>query len=143
MLSARTKRDAEQLAGLLQVASSAEAISNAAGDIVNLLEHDSDKRPFLPIVLKEAEEKIRSLTLGERSDMVNRTIKELGVESETGMRIIALKRGKRWIYDPEADTRLKAGDLLIVRGTENGYEILRAFAVGEKRWPQYPETEAG
>ena len=38
MLSARTKRDAEQLAGLLQVASSAEAISNAAGDIVNLLE---------------------------------------------------------------------------------------------------------
>jgi uncharacterized protein with PhoU and TrkA domain len=142
MLSARTKRDAEQLAGLLQVASSAEAISNAAGDIVNLLKHESDRRPFLPIVLKEAEEKIKSLTLAEKSDMVNRTIDEMGIESETGMRIIALKRGKRWIYDPEVNNRLKAGDMLIVRGTENGYEVLRAFASGERRWPQYPVEEA-
>jgi uncharacterized protein with PhoU and TrkA domain len=142
MLSARTKRDAEQLAGLLQVASAAEAISNAAGDIVNLLMYDSDKRPFLPIFLKEAEEKIKSLTLAEKSDMVNRTIGEMGVESETGMRIIALKRGKRWIYDPEPNNRLKAGDLLIVRGTDNGFEVLRSFASGDRRWPQYPVKEA-
>lgn len=139
MLSARTKRDAEQLAGLLQVASSAEVISNAAGDIVNLLKYDSDKRPFLPIVLKEAEEKIKSLSLAEKSDMVGRSIEEMGVESETGMRIIALKRGKRWLYDPEAPTRLKVGDMLIVRGTDNGYEVLRNFASGERRWPQYPQ----
>jgi uncharacterized protein with PhoU and TrkA domain len=141
MLSARTKRDAEQLAGLLQVASSAEAISNAAGDIVNLLKFDSDKRPFLPIVLKEAEEKIKSLTLAEKSDMANRSIKELGVESETGMRIIALKRGKRWMYDPEPNNKLKAGDLLIVRGTDNGFEGLRSFASGDRKWPQYPVME--
>jgi uncharacterized protein with PhoU and TrkA domain len=143
MLSARTKRDAEQLAGLLQVASAAEAISNAAGDIVNLLKYDSDKRPFLPIFLKEAEEKIKSLTLAEKSDMVNRTIGEMGVESETGMRIIALKRGKRWMYDPEPNNRLKAGDLLIVRGTDNGFEVLRSFASGDRLWPQYPVKEAG
>jgi uncharacterized protein with PhoU and TrkA domain len=143
MLSARTKRDAEQLAGLLQVASAAEAISNAAGDIVNLLKYDSDKRPFLPIFLKEAEEKIKSLTLAEKSDMVNRTIGDMGVESETGMRIIALKRGKRWMYDPEPNNRLKSGDLLIVRGTDNGFEVLRSFASGDRRWPQYPVKEAG
>ncbi len=142
MLSARTKRDAEQLAGLLQVASSAEAISNSAGDIVNLLRYDSDKRPFLPIVLKEAEEKIKSLTVAEKSDMVNRAIGEMGVESETGMRIIALKRGKRWVYDPDPSVRLKSGDLLIVRGTDNGFEVLRSFASGDRRWPQYPAKEA-
>ncbi len=142
MLSARTKRDAEQLAGLLQVASSAEAISNSAGDIVNLLRYDSDKRPFLPIVLKEAEEKIKSLTLADKSDMVNRTIGEMGVESETGMRIIALKRGKRWMYDPDPSTRLKGADLLIVRGTDNGFEVLRSFACGDRVWPQYPAKEA-
>jgi len=141
MLSARTKRDAEQLAGLLQVASSAEMISNAAGDIVKLLKYDSDKRPFLPIVLKEAEEKIKSLTIADRSDMVNRAIVDMGVESETGMRIIALKRGKRWLYDPDEATKLKAGDLLIVRGTDNGYEVLRSFANGENLWPQYPKPE--
>ncbi|MCU0860803.1 MAG: potassium transporter TrkA [Methanomassiliicoccales archaeon] len=141
MLSARTRRDAEQLAGLLQVASSAEAISNAAKDIVLLLKYDSDKRPFLPIVLKEAEEKIKSLSLADKSDMVNRSIGEMGVESETGMRVIALKRGKRWLYDPDETTKLKAGDMLIVRGTDNGFEVLRSFASGERRWPQYPQPE--
>ncbi|HUL39699.1 MAG TPA: TrkA C-terminal domain-containing protein [Methanomassiliicoccales archaeon] len=138
MLSARTRRDAEQLAGLLQVASSAEAISNAAGSIVDLLRHESDKRPFISLVLKEAEEKIKSLTISEKSDMANRTIQEMGVESETGMRIIAMKRGKRWMYDPEGTCRLKAGDLLIVRGTENGFEVLRSYSAGERHWPQYP-----
>ena len=74
--------------------------------------------------------------------MVNRTIEEMGVESETGMRIIAMKRGKRWIYDPEENNRLKAGDLLIVRGTENGYEVLRSFASGERRGRSTRSKEA-
>ncbi|MEM0449411.1 MAG: TrkA C-terminal domain-containing protein [Methanomassiliicoccales archaeon] len=143
MLSARTRRDAEQLAGLLQVASAAEAISNAARDIVMLLKYDSDKRPFLPIVLKEAEEKIRSIILADKSDMVNRSIGDLAVEAETGMRVIALRRGKRWLYDPDGTTKLKAGDLLIVRGTENGYEVLKSYALGEKLWPQYSKKEEG
>ncbi|MFP4545399.1 MAG: potassium channel family protein, partial [Methanomassiliicoccales archaeon] len=100
MLASRTPEDAIQLSGLLQVAAASEAISNAAGDIVKLLEVDIEKRPFLSFVLRDAEEKIRLLTLHEDSDMASRTIEELGVESETGMRIIAIKRGKRWIYDP-------------------------------------------
>ncbi len=138
MLAARTKNDAIQLSGLLQVASAAEAISNAAGDIVKLLDLEIEKRPFLSFVLRDAEEKIRLLTLTERSDMVNRTIEELGVESETGMRIIAIRRGKRWIYNPEPFVRLKGGDFLIVRGTEDGCEMLKGYASGERKWPVYP-----
>lgn len=141
MLASRTLEDAIQLSGLLQVAAAAEAISNAAGDIVKLLDVDIEKRPFLSFVLKDAEEKIRMLTLSERSDMAGRTIGELSVESETGMRIIAIKRGKRWIYDPEDDTRLKGGDILIVRGTQDGFETLRRFTSGRESWPRYPDEE--
>lgn len=141
MLASRTPEDAVQLSGLLQVASAAESISNAAGDIVDLLEVDIEKRPFLSFVLCDAEERIRMLPLSERSDMASRTIRELGVESETGMRIIAIKRGKRWIYDPDPDTRLKAGDLLIVRGTEDGFETLKKYMSGEEKWPEYPAED--
>jgi hypothetical protein len=28
-----------------------------------------------------------------------------------------------------------------VRGTENGFEVLRSYASGEKSWPQYPVEE--
>lgn len=141
MLASRTLEDAIQLSGLLQVAAAAEAISNAAGDIVKLLDVDIEKRPFLSFVLRDAEEKIRMLTLSEKSDMVDRTIEDLSIESETGMRIIAIKRMKRWIYDPEEETRLKSGDIFIVRGTQDGYETLRRYTSRAEKWPEYPEEE--
>ena len=141
MLSARTHKDATKLSSLLEVAAASRRISNAAGDIVKLMECEVDKRPFLTFILREAEEKIKRLVLADSSDMVGRQIGDLGVESETGMRIIAIKRGKRWIYDPEEETKLKAGDTLIVRGTDDGCEILRSFANGEEKWPVYPEEE--
>lgn len=139
MLASRTPDDAIQLSGLLQVASAAEAISNAAGDIVDLLDTEIEKRPFIPFMLRDAEEKIRMLMLSEKSDMVSRSIEDLSVESETGMRIIAVKRGKRWLYDPEEDTKLKGGDLLIVRGTEDGFETLRSYSSAKEKWPVNPE----
>ena len=46
MVAARTVKDAEQLSGILQVASAAERISNAAGDIVNLMTKYGSQ-PFL------------------------------------------------------------------------------------------------
>jgi uncharacterized protein with PhoU and TrkA domain len=141
MLSARTHKDATKLSSLLEVAAASRRISNAAGDIVKLIECEVDKRPFLTFILREAEEKIKRLVLTEGSDMVGRTIEELGVESETGMRIIAIKRGKRWIYDPEEETKLKSEDTLIVRGTDDGYDVLRSFANGEEKWPVYPEEK--
>ena len=73
-----------------------------------------------------------------KSDMSGKSIDELSVEAETGMRIIAIKRDIRWIYDPEGDTRLKENDMIIVRGTEDGFRRLRKFANGEEKWPTYP-----
>lgn len=141
MLSARTYKDATKLSSLLEVAAASRRISNAAGDIVQLIQCEVNKRPFLTFILREAEEKIKRLILMDNSDMVGRSVTELGVESETGMRIIAIKRGKRWIYDPEEEIVLKAGDTMIVRGTDDGYDILRAYANGEEKWPVYPDDE--
>ncbi len=138
MLASRTKQDAVQLSGLLQVAEGAASMSKAAGDIVDLLELNPKGSPIVSLVLKEAEEKIRLLTLTDQSDMKGRSLEALSVETETGMRIIAIKRGIRWIYDPEEETTLKEGDLLVVRGTEDGYERLRRFAAGAEKWPVYP-----
>ena len=46
MLASRTKQDAVQLSGLLQVAEGAASISKAAGDIVELLELNPKGSPF-------------------------------------------------------------------------------------------------
>jgi uncharacterized protein with PhoU and TrkA domain len=134
MLAARTVDEAEQLTGILQVASAAETIANAAGDIVKLLDIDSESRPFIPSILKEADEKINTSVIAESSSLSGRTLGELSLESELGVRIIALRRMKKWIYDPEGDMKLKTGDRVIVRGVNDGYTRLKRIAEGELSW---------
>lgn len=131
MMAARTKEDAEQLAGILQVAEAAESISNAAGDIANLLSLKEKTRPILPKILKKADESLFRVKVSSKSKACNQEIGGLKVESETGMRIIAIRRGDCWIYNPQSDTSLKADDWLIVRGTEEGYIDLNKFLKGQ------------
>jgi len=134
MMAARTKEDAEKLTGILQVAEAAETLSNAAGDIVKILSLGKDKIRFLSKMLREAEEKIFRLKIPEGSPAKDRCIGDLRIESESGVRIIAIRRKDFWIYDPDGDTVLKEGDILILRGDEEGYKNLRKFVKGEREW---------
>jgi uncharacterized protein with PhoU and TrkA domain len=135
MLASRSTEDAEQLSGILQVASMAENISNAAGDIVKLLDVNLEARLILPMVLRKGDEKIKHIFVDKNSTIINRTIGELQVETETGARIIAVNRGKRWIYGVEDNFRFKAEDRLIVRGVEDGLNGFRRYASAAEAWP--------
>ena len=130
MLAARTPEDAEQMAGILQVAEAAETISNAAGDIVKIwslkLEH-----PILPRLIKESDEVIKKLSVDEKSKAAGRKIGDLHIASETGVRILAIRRKDRWIYGPSPEVRLRANDSLICIGTEEGLQHLKKFLKGE------------
>ena len=63
LLSSRTREDARQLSGILEVASAADRISDAASDIVSLLRFPPEKRPFITEMLSEADEKIRMIKI--------------------------------------------------------------------------------
>jgi len=139
LMSSRTKQDAKQLSGLLQVASAADRISDAAADIVDLLNLPLERRPFVSAMLYESGEKIRATRMSPKSSMVGYTIGKLGVEACTGCRIIAIKTRNGWTYDPEDDVKIRAGDDIIVRGTEDGYNTLVGFANGSRSW-EFPEV---
>lgn len=130
MMAARTKEDAEQLAGILQVAEAAESISNTAGDIVKLLSRE-ETGPILPKILKQADEQLFRIKVSSSSKACKQKINDLRIESETGMRIIAIRRGDYWIYNPQSDTIIKANDWLIARGTDEGFKELSKFLQGE------------
>jgi uncharacterized protein with PhoU and TrkA domain len=141
LMSSRTKHDAQQLTGLLEVASAADKISDAAADIVELLSLPLERRPFVSAMLYESDEKIRATKIRPESSMVGYTIGKLGVEACTGCRIIALKNRQGWTYDPEDEIKIRAGDDIVVRGTEDGYKLLIEFAFGNKPW-EFPEMPA-
>lgn len=133
MMAARTKEEAEKLSGILQVAEAAESLSNAAGDIVKILSMGKEKTKFLYNILKEAKEKIFRIEIPKNSPAKNKSIGDLKVETETGVKIIAIRRGGYWIYNPRGQTVLKDGDTLILRGDEEGYKIFMDFIKGERR----------
>ena len=139
LMSSRTKRDAQQLSGLLQVASAADRISDAAVEIASLLNLPLERRPFVSAMLYESGEKIRATKIKPESSIAGYTIGKLGVEACTGCRIIALKNRQGWVYDPEDDVKLRAGDDIIIRGTQDGYKQLVEYAAGSKPW-EFPEV---
>lgn len=137
MLAARNREEAEQLAGILQVASAAERIGDASQELMQIFEEGIEFRPFAPFFFKDGDEKIWAIRVADGSDLINRKISEMGIESETGSRIIAIKRGPRWIYDIEPNRRIKGSDVLIARGVEDGLKELVSYAKGEVKWGKY------
>ncbi len=136
MLGARNIEDAKQLSGLLQIASSAEKISDAAEDMVKLLRFEKEAKSLLPHIFEKADEKIKTLRVADSSSMVNNKIGELSVESATGVRIIAIRRRGYWIYGPTGENHIRGGDLLVVSGNEEGYQVLDDMALAKREWKE-------
>jgi uncharacterized protein with PhoU and TrkA domain len=130
ILAARKVDEAEKLSGMLQIASAAEKISDAAGDIAKIV-FFSELSEGLKAVLSEAEETITRVTIDLDSTIVNKTLGELSLKPQTGMRVIAIRRDLKWIYDPDRDTMVLGGDVIFARGPEEGVPILSELAKDE------------
>jgi uncharacterized protein with PhoU and TrkA domain len=81
--------------------------------------------------MREANETIGTVRLDQASEITGQTPIGLGLESAWGVRIIAFKRGRRWWYEVKDDQGLKAGDLLVFRGTGEGVDLFRKVALGK------------
>jgi len=128
ILGARRMEEAESMSGLLQIAEGAERISNAASDIANVILKDIQIPIRMRRALPEAEEVTVRIEISESSELVDAHLGDVRLQSTTGMRIIAIRRGRLWIYDPDKDTRLEQGDVMIAKGPEDGIDPLWRLA---------------
>ena len=132
MLSARRLDEAEALAGVLQAGAAAENISNAAGDIAKIVLLDLGIPLELKLDLREAEETLTRATVSAESPMAGRTLGAIELETETGMWVIAIRRDRSWIYDPDPSTRIRADDVVFARGHDEGVPLFIEYATCEK-----------
>ncbi len=116
--------DVNILRGLLQLAYSAEAISDAAYTIADTVLRDIDLHPIITIAVRESDEVITRLIVQDCSPIIEKTFGQLKLETETGVHVMAIKREDRWVYRPNKRTVVKAGDILIARGSRTGEEAL-------------------
>ncbi|AFK21902.1 potassium channel family protein [Pyrococcus sp. ST04] len=130
VLAARNVKEAEQATTILQMANAIEDISNAAGDLAKMVLEGVELHPIIKETILEGEEIIGRIVVTPESVLVGRTLGELELATNTGVWIIAVRRGKRWIFGPDKDFKIRAGDILIGRGTRTSIDQLKEIARG-------------
>lgn len=128
MVAARTPEEAAQLTAILRVAQASEEISNSAKELADVVKRDVELHPVLRNAIKEADETIVRMTIGPKSEIGGKSLKELQLATQTGMQVFALKQGKAWANKVGKKTVINGGDVIIARGPKEGVEPLMKLA---------------
>jgi len=130
MLAARDKEDAESLAGVAKVGSLTNSISDAAADIAGIVLNNIGIHPIVREVFQRTEEHLARVQVVESSILAGKTVEDMDLAAEVGVDIIAVRRGRHWMINPEKEIVLPE-DMLMARGTAEGLEKLQRAARGE------------
>jgi uncharacterized protein with PhoU and TrkA domain len=140
MLAARSPEDAEGMAGVLWIADAIEQIGDAASDIARVVAARLGIPDALKPDLRHADEITARVKVRKDSEMIGRTLRDVSLPTETGMWVMAVRSGTEWEFDPGAEDVVSEGDVLLVRGPEEGVNIVRGFA-GAPPIPEAPDDD--
>jgi uncharacterized protein with PhoU and TrkA domain len=130
--SALEARNPDDLRGLLRLAHASEMIFDSAREMTRLVEAGEELHPVIAAALVESDEVGSETVVSAGSPADAKSIRELKIETETGMFVLAVQRGRRWTYRPKPTFVLHAGDRIIAIGPPEGAEELDRM-VGMKR----------
>lgn len=117
---------------ILRLQMAIEDIANAAASIADIVLRGLGNHPVIQMSIQESDVVIDRAVVCPESKMKGRTLGEMKLSTRCGMFVIAIKRGKQYIYGPGKDTVINEGDVLIANGSEDGVEMFRAFADGSE-----------
>ena len=124
------KEEASGFLGLIRLGVATEKIADAAAEMAEVVLRDIEPHPVLKLAIKEAEETVTQACVTDNSPLINKTLKEARVHEETGMWVLAIKRGEKSLR-PKPDTQIQLGDILIASGYAEGVEALKKLASPE------------
>jgi len=140
MMAARSPDETEQLVPVLGIVGAADEISDAAGDIAKIVLEDIGLPEAMRTAIPEAVETLVRGSVAGESAYAGRTLADIDLESETGVRVIALRRGEEWLLNPGPDTRIEAGDVAFLLGPDLAIDGVYETLTGESYEP--PTAEA-
>ena len=143
ILAARSPADSEQMAGILQVVQDIEKIGNAANDIAKIVVKRLGIPPELLQDMPEAEEIPSRVRICAESALDGRSLGDLDLPVETGMRPIAVRSDNEWNFDPDPEDVLREGDVLFLQGPPEGVAEIRDLAGASPLPKPEPDENAG
>ncbi len=122
--SAQEARNPDDLRGLIRLAHASETIFDSAREMTRLVESGDPLHPVIAAALVESDEVGHETQVVAGSEADGKSIRDLSIETETGMFILAVQRGRRWTYRPKPPFVLRSGDRVIAIGPSEGGEEL-------------------
>ncbi len=117
-------KNADKAMAMIRLASSIEAIADAAMEIADVVLRDIEPHPIFKMSVRDSDVIITKAAVASSSALAGKTLGEVKVMSNTGMWVIATKRKNRWVYGPDEDTLIMEGDILFARGPPEGEKEL-------------------
>jgi uncharacterized protein with PhoU and TrkA domain len=125
------KEEASGFLGLIRLGVATEKIADAAAEMAEVVLRGVEPHPVLQLAIREAEETVTQACVTGSSPLIDKTLKEARVHEETGMWVLAIRRGEKTLR-PKADSKIQAGDILIASGYANGVDDLKKLASPEQ-----------
>src|SRR3954471_24845271 len=110
VLAARSPRDADAMASVLQVVGAIERIGNGAVDIARIVTHRLGIPRALVADLSAAEEVSHRVRVRDGSHMAHRTLADLELPVAVGMSVVAIRRERDWITEIDGEEIILPGD---------------------------------
>ncbi|NJE48071.1 potassium channel family protein [Thermococcus sp. 9N3] len=111
--AAKREEDPESLLSIIDLADINERISDAAYGIADIILRDIEPHPIIQKIMEDTEEELGRVTVRPGSVLIGKTLEQLKLPSKIGTRILAIKRGDRYIYNPGRKDTIEEGDVLI------------------------------
>ena len=124
--------DPRSLLGIIRMGNVTERIADAASEIAEVVLRGIEPHPILQMVIQDAEETVERVTVSEDSPVAGKSLKEARIADETGMWILYIRRGERWMK-PRPNTVLLPGDAVIASGYSEGEEDLKQLLSGKSK----------
>jgi uncharacterized protein with PhoU and TrkA domain len=118
---------------VLRLAEAGEQIADAAQEIADVELRDVELHPILKMSIRESDQVFTRVQVDKKSILNGKTLGQLKLASETGMMVIAMRHGDRWLYGPNKNTKIDSGDILFAKGPEDGEKHLIDLASGKSR----------
>jgi len=122
--------ESKNFLGLIRIGVVTENIADAAAQIAEVVLRGIKPHPVLALAIEEAEETVARVQVSKESPLVGKTLREVQVHEETGMWVLVVRRGGKWVR-PSPDLEISAGDVLIASGYAEGEEDLKKLASPE------------
>ncbi|MGB9134830.1 MAG: TrkA C-terminal domain-containing protein [Candidatus Bathyarchaeia archaeon] len=123
LASGFTPEESKDFLGLIRLGVITEKVADAAAAIAQVVLRELKPHPILKRAIQEAEETVTHVQVSLKSPLVGKTLRQAQIHEETGMWVLAIRRGNNWIR-PTPNTTIQQNDILIASGYAEGEDDL-------------------